>query len=173
MKTDIISSLLILAAASLLLIGCGDSQETPVVERPVAAEAPEASAEQQSPRVEIAVDDTMRFKVERFEVEAGQEVTVVLSHTGRMAKEMMGHNFVLLRQGTDTTAFATAAMQARETDYIPTDLSEQIIAHTSLIGGGQSDEVTFTAPDEPGEYVYICSFPGHALAGMTGIMVVK
>ena len=34
-------------------------------------------------------------------------------------------------------------------------------------------EVTFDAPTEPGEYVYLCSFPGHYAAGMKGLLVVK
>lgn len=182
MNVTIRQSIAALSAASLLLTGCGDNQDRPAVEdRPAAEETStneqSADAETQEAgengRIEITVDDTMQFSVDRIEVNAGEEVTVVLRHTGQMAKETMGHNFVLLEQGSDVNAFATASVQARDTDYIPEDLSDQVIAHTDLIGGGEESEITFTAPDEPGEYTYICSFPGHALAGMTGVLVVQ
>jgi azurin len=52
-------------------------------------------------------------------------------------------------------------------------MSDQIIAHTGLVAGGESDTVTFTAPEEPGDYEYICTFPGHFAAGMKGTLTVK
>ena len=52
-------------------------------------------------------------------------------------------------------------------------LADQIIAHTKLLGPKLSDEISFKAPTEPGEYHFLCSFPAHFLTGMTGVMVVK
>ena len=34
------------------------------------------------------------------------------------------------------------------------------LAYTKMLGGGESDTITFDAP-EPGTYIFICSFPGH------------
>jgi azurin len=62
---------------------------------------------------------------------------------------------------------------AAATDYVPAALADQIIAHTKLLGPKQSDEITFKAPTEPGEYPFICSFPAHFLSGMKGVIVVK
>jgi azurin len=45
------------------------------------------------------------------------------------------------------------------------------VAHTKLIGGGESDTINFTIT-EPGTYDYICSFPGH-LALMKGKLIVE
>jgi azurin len=66
------------------------------------------------------------------------------------------------------------AMKATTTDYVPTDdeTKKEVIAHTKLVGGGESDTITFTAPKEPGAYPYICSFPGH-FALMQGVFTVK
>jgi azurin len=73
----------------------------------------------------------------------------------------MGHNFVLLKAGTNITGFANEAASAGEAvDWIPND-GAQVIAHTKMLGGGQTDVITFEAP-EPGTYDYICSFPGHS-----------
>ena len=124
-------------------------------------------------RMEVRVDDSMAFAVTRIEVAAGQEIELTLSHVGRMTKEQMGHNWVLLAKGTDKSAFAMAAAAAREHDFLPPDQMESVLAHTKMIGGGQTDTITLTAPMEPGEYDFICSFPGHTMAGMVGVLVVN
>ena len=72
----------------------------------------------------------------------------------------MGHNFVLLKQGVDLAAFGIKSASAKDTDYIPSDEEDNIIAHTRLIGGGETTSIEFDAP-EPGEYEFLCSFPGH------------
>ncbi|HUO64394.1 MAG TPA: plastocyanin/azurin family copper-binding protein [Terriglobales bacterium] len=33
--------------------------------------------------------------------------------------------------------------------------------------------MTFEAPMEPGEYTFVCSFPGHFALGMKGQLIVK
>ena len=48
-----------------------------------------------------------------------------------------------------------------------------MLANTTLAGNGETVEVTFTAPKAPGVYTYICTFPGHFLAGMKGTLTVK
>jgi azurin len=57
-----------------------------------------------------------------------------------------------------------------EQSYIPADTS-RILAHTQLIASGQSATITFPAPP-PGVYVYVCTFPGHCLAGMRGALTI-
>ena len=115
----------------------------------------------------------MRFSVASIDAKAGEELKVVLTNIGALPKEAMGHNWVLLKKGADATAFATAAMTAKDTDYIPAAMKDQVIAHTALLGPRKSDEITFKAPTEPGEYVFLCSFLGHYLNGMKGVLVVK
>ena len=58
--------------------------------------------------------------------------------------------------------------KAMEKDYIPE--SPDIIAHTKLIQPGQTGSVEVTL--EPGEYPYLCTFPGHSMV-MKGVMHVK
>ncbi len=108
--------------------------------------------------LELSSNDQMQYDQAQLRVKSGQEVTLTLTHTGQMDKAVMGHNFVLLKKGTDVAGFATDAIAAADNEYIPE--SDAIIAYTGLIGGGESVSVTFTAP-EAGIYDYICSFPGH------------
>ena len=85
----------------------------------------------------------------------------------------MSHNFILLKSTADIPTFIMMASIAREEDYLPSSLKGDVIAATSLVGAGESTSVTFTAPIRPGEYPYVCSFPGHYNAGMRGTMVVR
>lgn len=83
----------------------------------------------------------------------------------------MGHNLVVLKQGTDLKAFAELAATAAATDYIPEAEQGNVIAHTKVIGGGESDTIEFTIT-EAGTYEFLCSFPGH-YAMMRGTIIVE
>jgi azurin len=85
----------------------------------------------------------------------------------------MAHDFVLVKPGTDLDRFNAAAFNARETDFIPPEMTDAVIAHTGLAGAGETVDVTFTAPDKPGRYIFFCSFPEHYAHGMRGVLNVK
>ena len=103
-------------------------------------------------------NDQMKFDKKIIKVNSGQEVTLRLNHTGRFPVNSMGHNFVLIKKDVDVNEYALRAAGARNSEYIPEGDNE--IAYTKMLGGGESDTITFDAP-EPGKYVFICSFPGH------------
>ncbi len=86
----------------------------------------------------------------------------------------MSHNWILLAAGADAQKFDAAATAAgSDANYIPAGMSKQILAHTGMVAGGESNTVTFTAPRKPGDYEYICTFPGHFTAGMKGTLIVR
>jgi azurin len=120
--------------------------------------------------VTITSNDGMRFDVRKINVSSGQKVRVTLTHTGKLDKRIMGHNVVFLTNGVKPSAFAVKAAAARDNDYIPKETTE-VIAHTKMIGGGETTVIEFIAP-EAGTYNYICSFPGH-YAMMKGKLIVE
>ncbi|MDP3070494.1 MAG: plastocyanin/azurin family copper-binding protein [Opitutaceae bacterium] len=161
--------------AASLLTACGKKDAAPV-SAPAAAPAPAAAAPAAkaaaAPRViEITANDQMKFSLATIEAKAGEELKVVLNNVGMLPKEAMGHNWVLLKAGTDVTAFATAAMTAKDTDYVPAAMKDKVIAFIPVLGPKKSADVTFTAP-AAGDYAYICSFPGHYMI-MKGTLTVK
>lgn len=160
MKQVKLKSLIVLfALASTTFFACSnDTKSEATDEKTVLDETATASGES-TVEITLNANDAMQYDKTEFTVSAGQTVVLTLHHTGTMPEASMGHNFVLLTQGTDLAAFATEAMAAAENEYIPTDDSS-VIAHTKLIGGGESDTITFTAP-EKGTYDFLCSFPGH------------
>ena len=130
-------------------------------------------ASAQDAKIEITGNDQMQFNTKAFEVTEGQKVVLSFKHIGQLPAVAMGNNVVILKSGTAVPAFATKCAPAKDTGYIPQDEESKaaIVAHTKMLGGGESDEITFTAP-APGEYPFICSFPGH-FAIMQGVMTVK
>jgi len=173
---NIILGSLSLTAALFLFTACGggDSSSTEV-ERPAAHSMPmaEMTAPAAAGPIVITGNDQMRFAPTRFEVAAGSEVELVFHNIGTMPKAAMGHNLVILKQGTNATAFATASIAHQTTNYIAPDMMDSVLAYSAVLGPDERETLTFTAPTEPGDYPFVCSFPGHTPAGMVGVMVVK
>ncbi len=156
-----------LMACGLALAGCSKS-EAPAANSPAASSDASAAV-----TVELTAGDNMKFNLNRIEAKPGQDVKVTLTNIGTMPVQAMGHNFILLQKGVDPKDFVNAAVAAGATGYVPASMSDKIIAHINLLGPKQSGDVTFKAPTEPGEYVFLCSFPAHFLSGMQGVLVVK
>ena len=118
----------------------------------------------------ITTNDIMKFSIKKMTVKAGQKVKLTLTHTGKLDKNVMGHNVVILKQGVNLTAFGNKAATAAANGYIPKGTTD-VIAHTKMIGGGETAVIEFDAP-APGTYDFLCSFPGH-YALMKGKFIVE
>jgi azurin len=123
--------------------------------------------------VEIQVGDNMRFTPSVINARPGEKLRIVLKGMGKIPKTGMAHNFVLLKRGVSPQAFADKSSAARDTEFIVPALQDQMIIASHLVGPGEESEVTFTAPDRAGEYVFLCTFPGHFKLGMKGQLIVK
>lgn len=123
--------------------------------------------------ITITGTEQMKWDVTTIQATPGEQIHVVLKAVGSMPKIAMAHNFVLLKAGVNPQDVSTAAMTARDTDFIPASMTDKIIAHTGLAGGGETVEVTFKAPAKAGTYPFLCTFPGHYAVGMKGELVVK
>jgi len=145
---------------SLFIVSCNNSNNTKEkfqYER-VKEEATTVQSNTMSNNVILNSNDQMKFDKKIIRVNANQKVTLTLNHNGRFPASSMGHNFVLIKKDVDVNEYALRAAGARNSEYIPEGDNE--IAYTKMLGGGESDTITFDAP-EPGTYVFICSFPGH------------
>ena len=114
-------------------------------------------------RLSIVAGDSFAYTPSSISVSSScSEVTVDFMHIGQMPVAEMGHNWVLIAErdmGAVVSAGANAGIGA---GYLaPGD--DRVIAATKLLGGGQSDTVTFAlgALEDGKEYIYVCTFPGH------------
>ena len=158
--------LVVLAGASLALAGCGRAEPS----SPAAA-VPEAPADGKR-AIALTADDTMKFSLAEIRAKPGEALRLTLKNTGRMPKQAMAHNWVLVQPMSDAElqAFAMAAA-GKAPDYLPADRA-LVLASTRLLGGGESDTIEITAPATPGEYPFMCTFPGHFML-MKGKLIVN
>lgn len=180
---------LLAAACALALAACGDRSATtdttaaptpaadtapaPAAETPAATPAPAVAAPAGSDKpaavvadcaTEVEGTDAMQFNVGSITIPAScTEFKITLKHTGQQPATVMGHNIVIA---------AASDMQGIETDGIAAGIANnyvkpgdtRVIAHTRVVGGGESDSVSFPVGklQSGGPYEFFCSFPGHA-----------
>jgi azurin len=123
--------------------------------------------------IAITANDTLKFSQTEIDAQQGETLHVQLKNEGTVPKAVMGHNWILLKDGDDPSAYATAALSAKDDNYQPKALADQVLAAIPLLGPEETGDVTFTLPATPGTYAYLCTFPGHFQAGMTGKIIVK
>lgn len=123
--------------------------------------------------IEVIGQDNMRFDVEEINAVPGETIRIKFTVKSDFPPVAMQHNLAVLDKDADVEAFVNASMSARDNGYIAADMKDQLIATTKMIGGGSTDTIEFTVPEEPGEYAYVCTFPGHFMAGMKGTLTVK
>ncbi len=123
--------------------------------------------------VQVGAQRGMNYEVESITAAPGEQIRIKLTTVSNLPASAMSHNFVLLTADANTDEFARKSLMASENEYIDPELTDWVIAHTAMLGNGEDDTITITAPDEPGEYDYICSFPGHYQGGMVGILIVE
>jgi azurin len=115
-------------------------------------------------KLEITGTDAMQYDKKELSVAADcTQVEVTLHHSGKLPAQAMGHNWVLAKTA-DVAGIASDGVAAGfAKDHIK-DGDARVIAHTKIVGGGQSTSVTFPLSKlKAGEsYTYFCSFPGHS-----------
>ena len=114
-------------------------------------------------KLAITGTDLMQYDTKELDV-AGDctSVEVTLTHGGKLPKEAMGHNWVLVN-APDLNAVANAGMAAGITNNYITPGDKKVLANTKVVGGGESATVTFPTSilKKGGSYMYLCTFPGH------------
>jgi azurin len=107
-----------------------------------------------------AVREQMRFDTARLVVEAGKPFELVVENP-----DFMPHNLVVVRPGTrDRVGVAAAMMRPEDLDargraFVPA--SDAVLAATRMLVSGERETLQLTAPDEAGDYEFVCTFPGH------------
>ncbi|WP_026630683.1 PVC-type heme-binding CxxCH protein [Dyadobacter alkalitolerans] len=120
--------------------------------------------------IELKVEkEIMQFDKKQLTVKAGQKVVINLENP-----DGMQHNLVIIKPGTlQKVGQAADEMlrdpKAAEKQYVPK--VPEVLYATRLVNSGETVTLEFTVPNEPGDYTYVCTFPGH-WRGMNGILQV-
>lgn len=118
----------------------------------------------------IAIEAKMAFDKKALNVPAGRAVTLVFENP-----DLMPHNVVIVKPGTAEKVGEAADAMATlkdgfEKNFIPS--TPDVLFATPLVNPGKTFRLDFKAPTEPGDYPFICSFPGHWRV-MQGILTVS
>ena len=140
------------------------AQATPVAPTPSAVVKPVQHVELQI----ASVANTMTFDKASLTVPAGAEVHLVLKNNATVST--LPHNWVLVKTGTEASVAAAGLKIGEQAGYVNVT-DHDILAHTPQAKPGETTEVTFTAPEQPGTYPYICTTPGHYVM-MKGVLTV-
>lgn len=152
---------LLITLLSVATLAAAQAQDAPKPAAAAPAAAAPAAAGETAKVMLGVLPAVMKFDKATLEVKAGAKVMLLF----RNEKCPLQHNFLLVKPGklNDMGALADKMLtdpQAMAKHYTPE--SPEILAHsTKLIGTGQSDLIEFTAPTTPGDYPYLCTFPGH------------
>lgn len=114
--------------------------------------------------VTVEATDAMTFNTKEISVPKGcTSFTINLKHTGSMSKNIMGHNLVVSKQADEKTVLQDGMKAGVAKSFVkPQD--PRVVAATNVIGGGESASTSFnpTQLEAAANYVFFCSFPGHA-----------
>ena len=137
--------------------------------------SPSAGAPGSSGRGALAItlgviSGQMKFTQTTISAHPGQRVEITLNNT-----DDMPHNIVIFRRGTiaeyEKELFGSLnEPNAQLRGFVPD--SPNVLVASRLLNAGESTVVTFDAPTEPGEYPFVCSFPGH-WATMRGVLRIE
>jgi putative heme-binding domain-containing protein len=103
--------------------------------------------------------EQMRYDKALLVVEAGKPVSIVLIN-----EDTMPHNLVVTTPGAVEEIGPLAEAMPPEADaqgrlYIPS--SPKVLHATRMVEPGNQAQLSFTTPQSPGDYQYVCTFPGH------------
>lgn len=117
-----------------------------------------------------ALHREMKFSLERFEVKAGEKIEIWFTNL-----DQIRHNLLIISPGSlETVGYAADQMattaEGVHKNWIP-DIAE-VLYSIPLIRPEEKFKLEFVAPDKPGSYPYVCTFPTHWKM-MNGLMIVK
>jgi len=121
--------------------------------------APIPAGYENARRITVGVKPGMKYDTDVLSAKAGEKVAIVLVNndpTGMM------HNLAVITPGSHQKVI-TAALQigpnAIERSYVP-DIPE-VLAATPQVAPGRKYTLYMTIPDKAGDYIYVCTYPGH------------
>ena len=121
--------------------------------------------------VEIScIPERLMYDRTKFAVRAGQPVRLILKNP-----DATQHNLVIVEPGAAEEVGMAGNEMAKDPKglskgFIP--MTNKILHHTGLLEPDTAEVLRFIAPQEPGTYPYLCTFPGHWII-MKGEMIVR
>lgn len=112
----------------------------------------------------------LSFRPKALAARPGEALRLVFTNP-----DVVPHNWALVRPGAlrevgDLANRLIARPDAARLGYVPR--ADAVLAYTPLTEPGGESAIFFRAPDRPGRYPFLCTFPGHWMV-MNGELVVE
>ncbi len=109
------------------------------------------------------------FDTASLRAQSGNQIKLTLKNNSTNFE----HNWVLVDGGTNVAeqVYKRALATGEQAGFLPDDM-DAVVTYTEMVAAGQQETILFTAPTIPGSYTFLCTFPGHYLAGMTGTLLI-
>ncbi|GAB3688097.1 hypothetical protein GCM10027592_02530 [Spirosoma flavus] len=119
--------------------------------------------------ITIGTKPGLKFDVESLEVKAGSRIKLVFNNNDDML-----HNCVITKPAA-ANAVGDAALKLNlngpKMNYVPA--TANVLYHTNILQPETSESIYFLAPTTPGDYQFVCTFPGHSSLMQGTLKVVK
>jgi azurin len=118
--------------------------------------------------ISLATKPGLKYDKNLMQVKAGAKVKLVFNNNDDMT-----HNVVITMPGAadDVANMAlNLGLKGSQLNYVPA--TSKVLFHTALLQPNSSESIYFIAPSQPGNYVFVCTYPGHASV-MRGVLKVS
>jgi plastocyanin len=148
--------IVIVLASALVATGCSRANPALVAQAP-GGEGDGAVSNQ----LEVAATAGTAYEQTELNAPAGQELTVTFTNPAQLP-----HNWVLVEPGQEQAVVDAADAEGN----VPEDTPGALAIGEIIVAASEEIPVQ---PLEPGEYTYLCTFPGHYAGGMAGTLIVQ
>ena len=120
-------------------------------------------------KVTLRVDGNRNaYTQSSINVSAGSKVRIMFINSARSK----AHNWVMGKESILMDDLVQSSLDAgSSSEFLPDD--SLIYAATHLVAPNDRVTIEFDAPQASGEYVFLCTVPGHSESGMHGTVIVS
>ena len=120
-------------------------------------------------KIAIGTIPGLKYDVPEITVKSNSKIELTLNNNDDML-----HNLVITKTGEKTPLKVgelalNLGLDGPDLSYVP--FSDLVLFHSGIVGPQNSETIYFTAPETPGEYWIVCTFPGHSFTMRTKLII--
>ena len=121
-------------------------------------------------KITVKTGTNLSYQTRIVRAQPGEPIEFTLANP-----DVVPHNWALVKPGTLRRVGQLANRLVSDPEaalrhYVPR--SSDVLAYTNVVFSGESFTIFFRAPEQPGRYPFLCTFPGHWLV-MNGTLLVE
>ncbi len=120
--------------------------------------------------IRVEAESGLQFVQKELRAKAGERISLTFVNP-----DVLPHNWILTQPGSLQRVGELANLmitdpQGLARHYVPG--SDEVLVWTDMVNPNEEATIYFDVPDKPGDYPYLCTFPGHWMI-MNGVLKVE